>query len=613
MNAPRADFAQSVAEAVDSIGDGVVIASQDGVIAWASAAAAAMFQYTTDELVGQPLATLMESVIGSQHNGFVRSHLDRNAGPPVHRRLNIARRADGSTFPIEIALAETARPDGHYFTAVMRDASAHAADEEQRELLIRELANSRQQFQHAATHDRLTELANREHLQKLLGELIEADQQARQATAVAFIDLDRFKTINDTFGHQAGDHVLQTTAVRMRDCMGAEAVLARVGGDEFVAAFSTASASETTRRIESLYRALTAPCLIEGGAVDVGASIGVATTHTDGRDLVTLLKAADRAMYDAKRDGGGVSYHSADMNDRAVRRQTIAAGLPQAIKRHECSLAFQPIASLPDDGVCGAQAILQWTAPRQPPVQAPELMRVAADLQLVETLDRWGLRETIRHLQRIDQYDVGPLHFVYRVAATTLDAPDLAAEVTGHLATAGVAPGRLLIEVTEADLDQGQSHPQVVRTIQALHAIGVRVAIGDFGAGQGSLTRVMATPVDVLHVAPAIATRAHIDSAARIVLEGAVTIGNRLGWSVVATGVETPEQYAMLTTVGCSAYVGPYLAGPLAFPRFAALARAQPAAAPPAAAPPAASQPAAAQPAEPRADAPYLASEHPAA
>lgn len=577
------DFAAAVAQAIDAIGDGVVIADQRGQIAWVNDALSAMLGRERAELIGQPLTLLMETAIAERHDGFIAARLDRgDTLPPDHRRLNMARRADGSSFPVEIALAETFRAEGRYFTAVIRDVSRQQAEEEQREHLIRSLAQSRQHYFHTATHDQLTGLSNREYFYEQLPELARSARSRGELLAVAFVDLDGFKAINDTWGHHVGDRVLEETAERLRGFQVEGTVCARVGGDEFIVAFIAPTPEAVAERAQQLFATLTVPVEVDGEPLHLGASVGVASTEGGARDPGALVTTADAAMYDVKRRGGGVGHQVPVTPEHHARMRAVQERLPQALAREEYALRYRPILSLPAESVVGAAAELWWTPPRRPPVSSREFHHVAERLGLIPALERWSLQQAVRALAQLQDFGAGHLSVTCPVSAPLVQEGDIAAVATAALREHHVAPQRLVVEFPEALLAEPGAATDAA---EELRAARIGVAIGDFGGGSAPLGRLVGTAATVLRLDPGIIARADRESGARMLLASAVAIGLRLGRSVVGTGVERAEQRALLAELGVTTYEGPFASEALPLRRLAALMRDtdRPAASPPAA------------------------------
>jgi diguanylate cyclase (GGDEF)-like protein len=411
---------------------------------------------------------------------------------------------------------------------------------------------------HGATHDALTLLPNR----VLFGERL---QQALIApgdhpVSVALIDLDDFKEVNDTLGHEIGDLVLVAVAQRLAACVRREDTVARLGGDEFVAILDGADPGAADLAVQRMINALQVPVVADGHELGIRASIGVAALRP-GDEPSDLLRRSDIAMYAAKNIAGSAHLHYDDTMVRTVNEHVnLGAELRQALAGDELFLLYQPIVALDDARIIGAEALVRWRHPVRG-VLAPDLFIPFAERTgLVVPLSRWVLREACRQLAAWTRThgDGAPAVLNINVSARDLHERDFAGYVAGTLAEHGIHPERIVLEVTETMLmEPGVS----VTTLQELKVLGVRISLDDFGTGHSTLTLLHDCPVDEIKLDRSF-VQAEVDD--RPTMAAAVIhLAQALGLHAVAEGIETPEQADLLLSLGYVAAQGYLFARPL--------------------------------------------------
>ncbi|WP_433300152.1 putative bifunctional diguanylate cyclase/phosphodiesterase [Actinoplanes sp. CA-030573] len=411
---------------------------------------------------------------------------------------------------------------------------------------------------HGATHDALTQLPNRtlfhERLQRAL------TMPGERPVAVALIDLDDFKEVNDTLGHEIGDLLLIAVAQRLNACIRVEDTVARLGGDEFVVVLDGADPAVADLAAQRMIEALRAPVLADGHELPIRASIGIADGHS-GDDASVLLRQADIAMYAAKAIAGTASLHFTPLMTHAGADPAgLGAELREAIDEDQLYLVYQPIVALPDRRVLGAEALVRWAHPVHGTMAPPAFIPLAERTGLIVPLSRWVLRTAVSQLARWESLSVLNIN----VSARDLREPGFAAQVGDLLTEFGVDPHRITLEITETLPVDGEDE---VGTLAELRALGVRVSLDDFGTGHSTLAMLHDT-VDELKLDSSFTQEA--DGRAPI----AATVqrmADSLGLATIAEGVETPDQAARLLSLGYSSAQGFYFARPLPADEFGAL------------------------------------------
>ena len=437
----------------------------------------------------------------------------------------------------------------------------HAAREELERMVAErtsELRDAQERAQHLADHDALTGLPNRRLLEDRLTQALALSQRNRKQTAVMFVDLDRFKAINDSLGHTVGDQVLKEVAKRLVKQLRVGDTVCRIGGDEFVVVLpeskrSTDAAGVAAKIIETLSQ----PVPVADRELSVTPSIGIAVFPEDGRDAAMLLRNADAAMYHAKVSGrANYQFFTEQMNQTAARRLALEGDLRRAVQLGELLLHYQPIAALQDRTVVAHEALVRWQHARTGLVPPADLAALAEETGLVLGIGAWALREACRWCTFIGvEHDV---QVAVNLSARQFGDPGLIELVRRTLAESGLPPRLLSLEIGEATLMQQTD--VAASTLRKLKGLGVALAVDDFGAGSSSLAALRRFPLDRLKLDRSLVTDAAGDKGAAALVGGIVELAHALELTVVADGVETPAQREVFVALGCD-YMQGLLAG----------------------------------------------------
>jgi diguanylate cyclase (GGDEF)-like protein len=415
-----------------------------------------------------------------------------------------------------------------------------------------------------AFHDSLTGLASRAlFLDRLQHGLVQAARSKTNITLL-FIDLDRFKMVNDTLGHGAGDVLLVEVAERLRSCLRASDTAARFGGDEFVVLLHGTNAADAEIVADRIIEAVRRPFTVNGMEVFVDASIGIACSESGSVGADDLLRDADVAMYRAKRAGRGRhATYEPEMHAVLVERLQVEAELRGAIDRGEMVVHYQPIVALATGEITGVEALLRWNHPRHGLLVAEEFIPIAEECGTIVPIGTFALREACRQVSQWQQQrPAGSLLTVsVNLSANQLEQPDLCAEVLDALRTSGLSADCLVIEITEALILREE--PWVVSRLDELKALGVRLAIDDFGAGYSSLTALRQLPLDIVKIDQSFIEAIGTSSEAAPFAHKIVELGHTLDLLIVAEGVQTVEQLNELRRARCELGQGYYFAEPV--------------------------------------------------
>ena len=415
-----------------------------------------------------------------------------------------------------------------------------------------------------AQHDSLTDLPNRRLFSDRLTQALGLAQRHGQKLAVLFVDVDRFKHINDSLGHLIGDRLLQSVAQRLLACVRSSDTVSRQGGDEFVILLSeVARAADAAVSAGKILLALSAPYTIDRHDLHLTVSIGIVTYPGDGTDAETLMQNADFAMYDAKEHGrNNYQFFKSEMNVRAVERRSIENDLRHALERHEFVLNYQPKMNLETGVIIGVEALVRWHHPQRGLVPPAQFIPVAEDSGLIVPLGRWVLREACRQARAWQNFRLPPMRIAVNISAVELRAKDFVEGVRAILTETCLEPRWLELELTETFLMQDWKSTAVV--LRALKDLGVHLALDDFGTGYSSLSYLQRFPIDTLKIDQSFVRDLVTDANDASIVSAVISMGKSLHMRVVAEGVETREQLAFLQEQHCPYGQGYYFSHPVA-------------------------------------------------
>ena len=422
---------------------------------------------------------------------------------------------------------------------------------------------SRADLRHIALHDALTGLPNRVLFIERMEQAIARARRRGTPFSVLYVDLDLFKGVNDTLGHEAGDEVLVAVSSRIMGCLRAEDTAARLGGDEFGVLVDDGDLDAAVEVAERLRGALTGFVSTAFGEVPIRASIGVAVRRGD-EALDELLRQADTAMYAAKTHGtGGWEVFGVDMERVRSGAANVRMELKLALERQELVVHYQPVFNLTTEAVHGVEALVRWNHPERGLLQPAEFLEDAQESGQISSIDKWVLEAACRQVREWQETRPGQdrLRAFVNLSAARLQHPGLAEEVRGALRSSGLRPSDLVIELTETEPLHDVEH--AAGELRELKALGVTFALDDFGTGYSSLSHLMRFPVDMIKidrlVVAAIRTRDTMSGLASAL----VMLGETLGLQTVAEGIEEQEQLDTLRIVGCELGQGYYFAKPM--------------------------------------------------
>lgn len=534
---------QHQAQILDQIHESVVTMDQHGFITSWNKGAERLFGYTPVEAIGRNILFLYDDEDPTFHDPFLMQG---------GRLMEVRRKKkSGEVFWASLSLSPLVDANDRSTGLI-----AYLTD-------ITERKQAEERIHHLAYYDALTGLPNRTLLTKLVDQALSVAQRTKSHGCVLFIDLNRFKLINDTLGRVAGDQLLREVAQRFRMALREQDVVARLNGDEFaVGLFELTQHYEAGTVAQKLMAALSQPFLIDGHDLRVGAAIGISVYPEDGQDAETLLRQADIAMYRAKQGAevDGVAFYSADMNQGMHERMRIESGLRHALGSNQLLLHYQPKFSIGDGSIIGAEALVRWQHPERGMVPPGEFIPLAEATGLVVQVGEWVLEAVCAQAQAWKRAGMRPIRLAVNVSAREFTAtlPD---RVQNTLRRYELEPEWLELEITESTLMHNID--RVIAIMDRISALGVTLSLDDFGTGYSSLSYLKRFPIDTLKIDRSFTTGIPHDSSDCAIASTIISISRQLSLRVIAEGVETVDQLSFLERAGCDEVQGYLYSRPL--------------------------------------------------
>ena len=424
-----------------------------------------------------------------------------------------------------------------------------------------------------ANYDTLTGLANRSLLNDRLQQSIMTAALYGTRLAVIFVDLDRFKYINDSLGHHVGDQLLCEMSRRLSSCVREGDTVSRLGGDEFVLLLNgLGDVDAVASLMERLLDEITLPWITQSGQFDVTSSIGIALYPDDGSDAQTLLKHADSAMYRAKELGrNNFQFFTEELNAMMTERLELETGLRRALERNQFCLYYQPRVDIRTGAITGAEALLRWRASDQEMMQPGKFIPVAEETGLIVPIGEWALREACQQNLAWQQAGLSPLVVAVNVSLRQFQRDDFLQTVSSVLQQTGLAAAALELEVTESSVMHNAE--RLIDMLSNIRALGVHISVDDFGTGYSSLSYLKRFPVDRLKIDRSFVQDILVDKDSEAIVRTIIALGHNLGLKLVAEGVESAEQVAYLLANGCDELQGFYYGRPMPAHEFELLLR----------------------------------------
>ena len=519
---------------LDSMSDAVLVAASDGRVRTANRAAEALLGHDRGGLDGLELASL----VAEEHRAAF--DVDRRRGTHGETVVSTAR---GQTIPVSVSASQVSSDDPRFsgWIYVLRD--------------ITERKRAERRIRYLARFDALTKMPNRMQFQHLLHQAITRALRQGRTLALLYLDVDNFKEINDTFGHDAGDRVLETLSERLNRVLPGESVVGRLAGDEF-AVFAETSGDERERHEQaaSLARLLLAeiarPQHVADHEVEITSSIGIAECPASGDNVIDLIRNADAAMYHAKRAGRNCQvFYSPEMNAAAVERLLLKGKLRRALAREEFVLRYQPKVELATGQVVGAEALLRWRLPGHGEIAPAQFIPLAEESRLILDIGAWVLNQVCIDYAAWRRRVADPGIVAINLSLKELSQASFIPRCRSVFERHGVEPSRVELEITETTLMMDAE--RTLPLLDELRGMGVHLAIDDFGTGYSSLSALQQFPIGTLKIDQSFVRNAATDPDDATIVRTIIEMGRSLRLQVVAEGIETEEQRAFLRASGC--------------------------------------------------------------
>jgi diguanylate cyclase (GGDEF)-like protein/PAS domain S-box-containing protein len=551
---------------LNSIGDAVLCTDISGRITYLNLVAEAMTGWPREEATGKPLAEvfrIIDSVTRRTARDPMALAVEQNRTVGLTGNCVLVRR-DGLESAIEDSAAPIHDRSGSVIGAVIvfHDVSVTRAMSDE--------------MTHFAQHDLLTNLPNRLLLNDRITQAIAMARRQNACLALLFLDLDRFKYINDSLGHASGDQLLKSVSKRLAAGVRKSDTVSRQGGDEFVILLSEiASPQDAATSAQKLLLSLSSLHSIGGQDLHINGTIGISVYPRDGDDAETLVKNADTAMYHAKERGrNNYQFFQPEMNLRAVQRQSLESHLHFAVEREEFLLHYQPRVNLDTGEITGVEALVRWQRPGHPLLPPAQFVPIAEDCGLIVQIGRWVLREACRQARAWQAVGLPPLPISVNVSASEFRHEGFVEGVRTILSETGLESRYLELELTEGVLmDNAESTASV---LQQLKKMGVLLAVDDFGTGYSSLSYLRQFPINVLKIDQSFVHQITTDPDDSAIVSAIINMGKSLKYHVVAEGIETQEQKVFLQSQHCAEGQGYFFSKPLAAVQFASLLQMEP-------------------------------------
>ncbi len=530
--------------AITAAMDGIGIVDAELEFSYVNDALAKLYGHPSPQaLLGKSLGDLYEP---SENERIRNSILPMVLEHGRWRGETTGLRRDGVTFPQEISMTAL---DGGGIVCVVRDISERTYAEEQ--------------IKHLAYHDVLTGLPNRLLFKDRLTVALSHAQRNGSRLAVLFLDLDRFKVINDSLGHNIGDQLLQAVAARVQSCVRESDTVARLGGDEFTLLLPHLSRSDDAAPVaQKLLEAVRYPFHIEGREFFITTSCGVSLYPEDGLDAETLIKNADTAMYQAKEQGrDNYQLFNAFINARALQRIALEHGLRRALSNDEMAVHYQPIFDFRSGRISGMEALLRWNHPEMGSIPPGMFIPLAEANGVMVPIGTWAMRTACRQARQWHEAGFKNLSLAVNLSVCQLQQPDLVQRVREILEETQIQPRMLELEITESSAMQ--SPETSVRTLYELKKLGVRISLDDFGTGHSSLSYLKRFPIDTLKIDQSFVRDITTDPDTAAIVSAIIAMARSLRLKVIAEGVEFTEQANFLRRYNCDQMQGYLIKGPV--------------------------------------------------
>jgi len=549
------DYVDSV---LSSMNETIIVTSADGTIKKINDATARMLNYTEEELLGQPLDLIVDKRKSRVLEADVPSGIPREA---------FLLTKSGESVPVSYTASHISGDD---------------IDSEDRIIAAQNITERRRaerRIRYLARIDALTKIPNRMQFQHLLQRAIARARRNKKTLCLFYVDIDRFKDVNDTFGHLAGDTTLETVAERLTAVLPDETVIGRLAGDEFAVIVDGLAGEDLIKpKLDKLAQRvldrLAEPFFVQGHEVFMTASMGIARCPEDAPNVIDLLRNADAALYHAKKEGGNVfSHYAPAMNEAAVERLMTKSKLKRAFERDELLVHYQPKYNLETGEVCGAEALVRWELPERGIIYPSDFIPIAEETNLIVEIGEWVLDRVCEDFRYWQRSISAPGRVSVNLSLKQLRQRNFIGRISSILRGHQISPTSLELEITETTLMENPT--RTIKLLDELYALGLHLSIDDFGTGYSSLSALQQFPISTLKIDQSFVREVATNSDDATIVGTIIHMGKNLQMDVVAEGVETEEQLNFLQTLECTYVQGLLFGAPMSSDNYLKLLLAQ--------------------------------------
>ncbi|MBH0169204.1 bifunctional diguanylate cyclase/phosphodiesterase [Fictibacillus sp. 18YEL24] len=533
---------------IESANDSIILSDRTGTIISWNKGAELIFGFTEKEALGKNLQIIIPDRFKIAHQQGMERYLLSGEPKVIGNTVELeGLRKDGSEFPIELSLAAWQEDDQVYFSSIIRD--------------ITERKRNEKKINQMVYRDPLTGLPNRLLLNDRLSQALELADENKQTIGIMFIDLDRFKYINDTLGHAVGDQLLIEIAKRIQACVGKNDTVCRQGGDEFIVLIPNTTADEVSKIAQQIVDLFSSSVMVNEQELFVTPSIGIAMYPGDGRDIETLIKNADTAMYRVKEQGkNNFQFYTPEMNEAVTKKMKLEIGLRKALERDEFKIVYQPQIDVETGGIIGVEALLRWHHPEWGTISPAEFIPIAEETGLILQIGEWVLHGACRQNKAWQDAGYAPLRMAVNISSRQFQQSDLVERVSRILRETELDAQYLELELTESII---QDSKYAVAKMHKLKEMGIHLSIDDFGTGYSSLSYLKTFPIHTLKIDQSFTRNIYADSKDASLVETIIAMAHNLDLKVIAEGVETEEQLQFLQQKQCNEAQGYYFSRPI--------------------------------------------------
>lgn len=533
---------------IESANDAIILANGKGAIISWNKGAQSIFGYQDEEVLGKKLQIIIPERFREAHQKGMERYLSTGKPHVIGKTVELqGLRKEGDEFPIELSLATWQEEGNIYFSSIIRD--------------ITERKQAEERINQMVYLDPLTGLPNRHLLNDRLTQALDQANENKQTIGIMFIDLDRFKFINDTLGHAVGDQLLIEVAKRIQVCMGKTDTICRQGGDEFIVLLPNTTSDEVTNRAKKIVDLFSQSVVLNGHEMFVTPSIGIALYPSDGEDIETLIKNADTAMYRVKEQGkNNFQFYTPDMNEMVSKKMQLEIGLRNALKRGEFKVHYQPQVDIISGKLIGIEALIRWQHPEWGNIPPADFIPLAEETGLIIPIGEWILYEACLQNKSWQNEGFPPLQMAVNISSRQFQQSNLVEMVSNILKETKLDPRYLELELTESII---QDSKHSISTMHKLKAMGICLSIDDFGTGYSSLSYLKTFPIDTLKIDQTFIRNIFTDSKDASLVDTIINMAHNLDLNVIAEGVETIEQLNFLQQRHCNEAQGYYFSRPI--------------------------------------------------